>query len=104
MKTQCLDQFWTAFGEEGETFEDYVKDIEDLYDIAKTDGSIPPNPLTIDIPATPDTCDEFVGPVEQQIAAKVDELKDVQDCEKFAIDLVCNELSAEVDKLHQDNN
>ena len=102
-KDDCLNEFYGAFKEEGQTFVMYAQAQQTAFEEAKTAGEIPENPFTVDLPESPDTCAHYTDTIEAEIAMKVDELIELKDCTNFLIHDTCSSLGEEVDQILADN-
>ena len=59
--------------------------------------------MNVELPDSPDTCEDFVNAVETEIATRRDELVDVLDCTDFVVDTVCTALGQTVEDIEAAN-
>ena len=100
---ETLDEFYQAFKEEGQTFEDYVKVQHEAFDEAKAAGEIPENTFTVDIPDSPDTCAHLTDVVESEIAQSIEKIKQNQDETNYIIHEICSNLGETVTQIIEEN-
>ena len=103
LREECLDQFYGAFHQEGQTFEAFTMYWENAFEEAKTAGEIPENDYSVNIPDSPDTCSHFVDSVEMEISTKLEDLKGKHDFTNFLIHDVCQNLGELVSNTLEEN-
>jgi hypothetical protein len=101
-KSTCIADFFNDFGGE-QTLEEYTADIDAAYAAAKESGIPARDDVTVELPDSPDTCEDFVNAVEAEIAARRDELVDALDCTDFVVDTVCTALGQTVEDIEAAN-
>ena len=97
-KDECIAEFFELFGAEAEDLETYTAAIETAYadaDIPErdTEGLVP------ELPDVPETCQDFVDSVTEQIDAQTEALVECLDKTDFIIDTVCTGLNEAVGQI-----
>ena len=104
LKNQLIQDFFTEFGAEGQFLEDYTAELNASYEAARDAGELPSvSEITVEVPFVPESCENLVMQMREDINNLLAELNMSTDCINFFTDSVCGDIASQVDTILAEN-